>query len=133
MINIIYGAKGSGKTAEIIERVNKKAEEGKGCVIYITDRKDHSVAVSNKARFINVLDYGITCEKCCVPFLKGLIAGNYDITDVYIDGLARFVGMKVEDMENIYKQVDLLSSDHNVDFTFTVSVAQVPDYMKKYI
>jgi hypothetical protein len=65
--------------------------------------------------------------------LKGLIAGNYDITDVYIDGLARFIGMKVEDMENIYKDVDLLSSDHKVDFTFTVSVEKVPDYMKKYI
>ena len=133
MINIIYGLKGSGKTAEIIERANKKAENGKGCVIYVTDRKDHSVAVSNKARFICIQDYGITCEKCFAPFLKGLIAGNYDITDVYIDGLARFIGMKVEDMENIYKDVDLLSSDHKVDFTFTVSVEKVPDYMKKYI
>lgn len=133
MINIIYGAKGSGKTAEIIKRVNEKAETGKGCVVYITDRKDHSVAISNKVRFILIQDYGITCEKCCVPFLKGLIAGNYDITDVYVDGLARFIGMKVEDMEKIYTDVDLLSSDHNVDFTFTVSVAEVPSFMKKYI
>lgn len=133
MINIIYGLKGNGKTAKIIEKANETAQNSKGVVVFITDRKDHSRAVSNKARFVCVNDYGITCDKCCVAFLKGLLAGNYDITDVFVDGLARFVGMEVKDMENIYKDIDLLSLEHNVDFTFTVSVENVPDYMKKYI
>lgn len=133
MINIIYGLKGNGKTAKIIEKANQTAQNSKGVVVFITDRKDHSRAVSNKARFVCVNDYGITCDKCCVAFLKGLLAGNYDITDVFVDGLARFVGMEVKDMENIYKDIDLLSLEHNVDFTFTVSVENVPDYMKKYI
>ena len=133
MINIIYGLKGSGKTAKIIDRANEQVRETKGTVLFITDRKDHSRAVSNKIRFVCVKDYGISCEESCVPFFKGLLAGNYDISDIFVDGLARFTGMKVEDMENIYKDIDLLSSDHKVDFTFTVSVENVPDYMKKYI
>lgn len=133
MINIIYGLKGSGKTAKIIEKANECAQKSKGVVLFITDRKDHSHAVANNIRFVCVQDYGIACEKCCVPFFKGLLAGNYDITDIFVDGLARFTGMKVEEMENIYKDIDLLSSDHKVNFTFTVSVDKVPDYMKKYI
>ncbi len=133
MINIIYGLKGSGKTAKIIDKANDRAKSSKGVVLFITDRKDHSPAVSNNVRFVCVQDYGISCEQCCVPFFKGLLAGNYDITDIFVDGMARFTGMKVEEMENIYKDIDLLSSDHKVDFTFTVSVEKVPDFMKKYI
>ena len=133
MINVIYGVKGSGKTERIIAAANAKAEESKGVVLYVTDRKEHSLAVNKKVRFIDVNEYGIKCEKCCVPFFKGLLAGNYDITDIFVDGLAKFIGMKIEDMEKIYTELDLLSQDHEVDFTLTVSSGSVPDYMKKYI
>ena len=133
MINVIYGLKGSGKTEKIIGLANARAEDSKGCVFYITDRKEHSLAVSKKVRFIDVNEYGIKCEKCCVPFFKGLLAGNYDITDIFVDGLAKFIGMNIEDMEKIYTDIDILSQDYNVDFTLTVSTATVPDFMKKYI
>lgn len=133
MINIIYGLKGSGKTERIISQANDCAKKSKGVVVYVTDRKEHSIAVDNSIRFVDVNEYGIKCEKCCVPFIKGLLAGNYDITDVYIDGLAKFIGMKIEDMENIYTQLEMLSTEHKVNFTLTVSIEKVPDFMKKYL
>ena len=32
-----------------------------------------------------------------------------------------------------YKAVELMSADHSVHFTVTVSAEEVPDYMKKYL
>ncbi len=133
MINIIYGLKGSGKTERIIASASKRAEESKGCVVYVTDRKEHSLAVGNDVRFIDVNAYNIKCEKCAVAFLKGLLAGNYDITDIYIDGLAKFVGKAPGEMEETYKELELLSIEHKVDVTLTVSIEKVPDFMKKYL
>ena len=133
MINIIYGAKGSGKTQKIIERANIKARSSKGCVVYVTDCANHSSDVDNSIRFVDINRYGIKDENGIVCFIKGLLAGNYDITDVFVDGLAKFVGKDVADMEETYTQLDLLSSDTGVAFTLTVSTEEVPQYMQKYI
>ena len=62
MINVIYGAKGSGKTQKIIDKANAKANTSKGCVLYLTDRAEHSDGVDNSIRFINVNSYGIADE-----------------------------------------------------------------------
>ena len=133
MINIIYGLKGSGKTEKIIAATNKRAEETDGCLLYITDRKEHSLSVSRKVRFIDITAWDIKCETCFIPFLKGLLASNYDVTDVFVDGLAKFIGKDVTELEDILKKIDLLSTEHKVDFTLTVSAEEVPDFMKKYL
>ncbi len=133
MINIICGAKGSGKTQRIIEKANARVKTSKGCVVYMTDCAVHSAEVDNAIRFINVNDYGITSEEKILYFIKGLLAGNYDVTDVFIDGLAKFVEKDVADMEKAYEQLDLISSDTGVAFTLTVSAEEVPTFMKKYV
>ena len=133
MINIIYGLKGSGKTQRIVEAANARAAESKGCVVYITDQPTHSPYVVNSVRFIDIGKYKIGADSTLLAFLEGLLAGNYDITDIFIDGPAKFIGKDVADMEEFYKAVELLSADHSVHFTVTVSAEEVPDYMKKYL
>ena len=133
MINIIYGLKGSGKTQKIVDAAHAKAAESKGCVVYITDQPTHSPYVVNTIRFIDIGKYKADTEQTLLAFLEGLLAGNYDITDIYIDGPAKFVNKPVEEMEEFYKAVELLSADHSVHFTVTVSAEEVPDYMKKYL
>lgn len=66
-------------------------------------------------------------------FIKGLLAGNYDITDIYIDGLAKFIKKDVSQLENAFTQLDGLSGDFSVTFTLTVSAEEVPEFMRKYI
>ena len=113
MISIIYGAKGSGKTKRIIDAANDRARSSKGSVVYITDCADHSSSVDNGIRFIDIK--------------------HYDITDVYIDGLAKFVKKDVSELEGAFRQLDLLGTEFNVTFTLTVSAEEVPDFMRRYI
>ncbi len=133
MINIIYGVKGSGKTKRIIDAANDRAHSTKGSLVYITDCADHSSEVDNSIRFIDIKHYGITDENGILCFLKGLLAGNYDITDVYIDGLAKFVKKPVTELEAAFEQLDLLGTEFDVTFTLTVSAEEVPDFMRRYI
>ena len=62
-----------------------------------------------------------------------MLAGNYDITDVYIDGLAKFVKKPVTELEAAFEQLDLLGTEFDVTFTLTVSAEEVPDFMRRYI
>lgn len=133
MISIIYGAKGSGKTKRIIDATNERARLSKGSVVYITDCADHSSVVDNGIRFIDINHYDVTDENGMLCFIKGLLAGNYDITDVYIDGLAKFVKKDVSELEGAFRQLDLLGTEFNVTFTLTVSAEEVPDFMRRYI
>lgn len=133
MISIIYGAKGSGKTKRIIDAANDRARSSKGSVVYITDCADHSTGVDNDIRFIDIKHYDVTDENGMLCFIKGLLAGNYDITDVFIDGLAKFVKKDVSELEGAFRQLDLLGTEFNVTFTLTVSAEEVPDFMRRYI
>ena len=133
MISIIYGAKGSGKTKRIIDAANDRARSSKGSVVYITDCADHSSVVDNGIRFIDINHYDVTDENGMLCFIKGLLAGNYDITDVYIDGLAKFVKKDVSELEGAFRQLELLGTEFNVTFTLTVSAEEVPDFMRRYI
>lgn len=133
MINVIYGAKGSGKTERIIAKANETVEKSKGCVIYLTDKPEHSKVLNATIRFIDITEYDVKEEKSFVSFVKGLLAGNYDITDVFMDGPAKFTGKAVDEIEDIFTALDLIGADAKVNFTVTVSAEEVPDFMKKYI
>lgn len=133
MINLIYGVKGSGKTKRIIDEANKLSKEEKGVVVYLTDNKSHSLSLDNAIRFINVDEYGLCCESCLKGFLKGLIAGNSDISVICIDGLARFLNLKVDDLQHLFTQLEAISEMYKVNFVITISVSEVPKFMKKYI
>ncbi len=133
MINLIYGAKGSGKTEKIIACANDRVRTSKGNVVYITDREGHSGDVDNAVRFIDIKRYGVDDGKSALSFIKGLLAGNYDITDVYIDGLAKFIKKPVTEIEEVLAELALVSDETEVNFTLTISTAELPDFMKKYI
>lgn len=133
MINIIYGLKGSGKTQRIVDGANVRAEQSKGVVVYITDQPSHSLYIGKNIRFVDIGRYAVKTESNLLAFVEGLLAGNYDITDIFIDGPAKFVASDVSAMESFYTAIEALSAEHNVDFTMTVSVEEVPEYMKKYL
>ncbi len=130
MVELIYGAKGTGKTQRIIEKANARVAKAKGNVVFITPVDKYSLDIDKNVRFVVTAEYGI--EKACAlkAFIKGMIAGNSDIGDVYIDGIAR-IG-DIDPIEFI-PMLDEISTRYNVDFTVTLSMAEVPAQLKRYI
>ncbi len=135
MLNIIYGAKGSGKTQRLIEAANARHETTDGIVLYLSDDSSCYAygAVNPVIRFVNVKAFNLADKSGLLGFLKGLVAGNYDITDVFIDGPAKFIGADIADCESLFDEIAAIGNDFEVDFTVTVSVEEVPDFLRKYL
>lgn len=130
MIELIYGAKGTGKTTRIIEKANARATESKGNVVFVTPIDKYSLEINNNVRFVVTSEYGVNSECSLVAFIKGMIAGNADISDFFIDGLAKIEGV---DPVSVIPKLDELSTRYNVKFTVTLSASEVPVQLKRYI
>lgn len=132
MINLIYGAKGSGKTKRIIDAANEKAKNAKGAVVFITDN-DRSLDVEQPVRFVNVKDYNIKWDCCLGAFIKGMIAANSDNDSIFIDGVSRILGKAPDELEELMKELEGVSTSLDVDVTLTVSTDKLPKFMLKYV
>ncbi|MCH5161210.1 MAG: hypothetical protein J1G04_04180 [Clostridiales bacterium] len=129
MISVIYGAKGSGKTKRIIDAANAAGESASGQVVFITDH-DESLGVSARVRFINLAEYAVKTKDEFIGFVKGMLATNFDIEKVYIDGMGRLLEIPAEKLKKVFDALKTL--DDNVEFVLTVSADTLPKFMAKY-
>ena len=129
MISVIYGAKGSGKTKRIIDAANLAANSVTGQVIFITDNSD-SLGIAASVRFINLAEFGVKSEAEFIGFLKGMLATNFDIQKVFIDGMGRFLGKSAEELKAVFQTIE--HEADKADFIATVSTDELPAFLKKY-
>lgn len=132
MINLIYGAQGTGKTKRIIDAANAAVEKADGEVVFITDN-DKSKDIDTRIRFINVNEYDVHCKGMLTGFIKGMIAANSDNNKFYIDGIGRILKKTPDELEEMFEKIEAISEQYGVDFTLTISAAEVPKFMKKFI
>ena len=92
MIHVIMGLKGSGKTKKLIESINAAAGQSSGDVICIEYGKKLTYDISYKVRLVDAKEYGISGLEMLKGLVSGLHAGNFDITQVYIDNLYKIIG-----------------------------------------
>ena len=135
MIHVIYGAKGSGKTKQIVSDANAYAPDAKGVVVYF-DRSNHRMHDLHRSiRLVDASYYGLKTQRDILSFVKGMLATNFDIERIYIDGLSRLLDCNIADLEELYNGLDAISNEHSVDFTITASgaVEDLPAFVKKHI
>jgi ABC-type phosphonate transport system ATPase subunit len=92
MVQIITGKKGSGKTKWLIEQVHAAVEQSSGNVVCVEQLRELTTQISSRARLIATDDYAIVGYDALYGFLSGLCAGNYDITDIFVDATLRIGG-----------------------------------------
>lgn len=135
MIHVIYGAKGSGKTKQIVDDANAYAPTAKGVVVYF-DRSNHRMHdLHRNIRLVDASHYGLATQRDILSFVKGMLATNFDIEMIYIDGLSRLLDCNIADLEELYNGLDLIGTEHGVNFTITASGAleDLPAFVKKHI
>ena len=119
MIKLITGTKGSGKTKAMIEMINKAAETTPGNIVCIEKSMKLTYDVSHAVRLIDVDEYAIVGYEMLYGFIAGVLAGNYDIVEVYVDGILK-IGGGMEGLETLLKKLESLSKG-SVNFVITVS------------
>lgn len=135
MVKVIMGLKGSGKTKQLIDLVSKALEKEHGDVVCMEKGPVLTYDIPYQARLIQTSDYNFGTFSFFKGFLSGLRAGNYDITDVFIDSLYKMVDSHEEkDVEDFLDWLNAFSEKENIDFTLTISadVNSATERMKKY-
>jgi len=135
LIGVIFGEKGTGKTKQILEMANKSVLAAKGTTIFIDDDTSYIYDLSTKARFINASDYGITTPKMLYGFLCGLAASDFDLENIYIDGLLRITGHEIGSMGGLFDDLKVFSAKNNVNIIMSITGSKetVPPFLKEYI
>jgi len=136
MVKIIIGGAGSGKTKELINRVNAAVKEEKGSVVCISRGNKLKFDISYDARLIDASEYAIQDYNSLLGFLCGIHAGNYDITYIFMDGLYQIAGAKdPAAAEAFLNALNELSEKHSVKFMITLSedAETITEGMKKFL
>jgi len=136
MIKLIIGKEGSGKTRQLIQEANDAVKSTKGHIVYIDIDNSSMFQIDYKIRFMGLRDYQIENEQEFYGCLCGVIASNYDVESIYIDGLVKITNKSLDEMENFFRKVDSLEIRYNVNFIFALSVDEVeelPEFLKKYM
>ena len=135
MINVIMGLKGSGKTKKLIDSINAAVASASGDVVCIEYGKKLTYDVNYRVRLVDSKEYGISNLDMLKGFLSGLHAGNFDITNVYIDNLYKTIGADREAGEAFIVWCAEFAETNNMNITVTVSddPAMASDKVKAYL
>ena len=135
MINVIMGLKGSGKTKKLIDSINAVVETAQGNVVCIEYGKKLTYDVNSRVRLVDSKEYGINNLDMLKGFLSGLHAGNFDITNVYIDNLYKTIGTDRQLGEAFILWCAQFAETNNMNITITVSddPAEASEEVKKYL
>lgn len=135
MIKIIYGSKGTGKTKKIIDMANDALETTNGCIVFLADTKRYIREIKYKIRFLDTVDFEIRGEDMLIGFIKGLIAGNYDNKQIFIDRAVKMLDSEIPLMGSFMSKLDKISKENDVQFILTVSCDKenLPDFFAKYV
>ena len=135
MIQVIMGLKGSGKTKRLVDAIQTAAANAQGDVVCIEYGKKLTYDVTYRVRLVDSKEYGIKNPDMLKGFLSGLHAGNFDITNVYIDNLYKTIGNDRKTGEAFILWCADFAKTNDMNITITVSddPAQAAESVKRYL
>lgn len=137
MIQIISGTKGSGKSKQLIDIANEALAKESGFVVFIDDDKRYMYDLKREIRFVDATDYrafsGYSPETF-LAFVSGMLAANFDITLVCIDGLLKLTNAEPDKLESFFEQLARISENHSCNFVVAMSAEadKLPESIRKY-
>ena len=131
MVKIITGNRGSGKTKVLIDLVHAAYENSQGNVICVDQKRKLSRAINPRVRLVAAEDYSIAGYDAFYGFISGLCAGNYDITDIFVDATLRIGGRDLDELAAFFEKVKTL--DVNITFTVSADKEELPESILAFI
>lgn len=105
MIKFILGAKGAGKTKWLIDNANSDLVSGNGNIAFVEVDDDHIFSLDYNVRLINATEYNLDNVDSFYGFICGLMAMDYDLEKIYIDGIYKVMELKIEDLEELFTKL----------------------------
>lgn len=132
MIKLIVGPKGAGKTKTMIDMINAAVKTTEGNIVVIEKSMKLTTDINHAARLLDVDEYGIQGADMLYGFVAGVLAGNYDITELFLDGLLKIVDHDMDAAAALLSRLDAITKDVEVIVTVSSAEDALPDSIKKY-
>ncbi|MEG2429064.1 MAG: hypothetical protein RSA99_01645 [Oscillospiraceae bacterium] len=133
MIKLIIGNKGSGKTKILIDKINAAVSVTNGDVVCIEQGMTLKLQLDHSVRLIDAEDYKIEGYEAFYGFVTGVLAGNYDIKEIFVDGILKIGKKDLEGLgdllEKLYKQIP---ADVTIIFTVSADQEDLPSSVLKF-
>lgn len=133
MINLITGKKGTGKTKILIERITEALKEATGSVVCIERGMKLTYDIPHKVRLVDAEEYGISSFDAFYGFVTGMLAGNYDIQAVFVDGILKMGGRDYDALGTMLDKLAIVAKDVNIVFTVSEDESNLPEKVKAFI
>ncbi len=130
MITLIIGKKGSGKTKRLLDMCATATKSSDGNVVFLEKDNTLTYNLEHKTRLVALDEYGIDSYAALYGFVAGMCAGNYDITDIFVDSTLKVVGNDLSGLEAFVEKLSCL----NVKMVLSISAdkADIPAKIAEY-
>ncbi len=112
--------KSSGKTKRLMDMCNEAVVQSKGNVLFIEKDNTLTYNVSHKVRLTAADEYAVKGFDSLYGFIAGMCAGNYDITDIFVDSTLK-IGGDVSNLLDFVEKLKKLSEMANTNIVMSVS------------
>jgi hypothetical protein len=129
MITLIVGKKGSGKTKKLIQLANDAVKASSGNVVCIEKGAKLTYDIDHKARLVDIEQYSISGYDALFGFLSGICAGNYDVTDIFVDSTLKIAGDDINQLAVFAQKLNTLAQFSETKITLSISadVQDIPE------
>ena len=122
MLKLMIGVKGTGKTKTLIEKVHAAATASKGDVVCIEKGTQLRFDLTSKVRLIDTEEYLVHDAEALYGFIAGILASNYDVTDLFVDNTLKICNGNVAAFEVLLTDLAELLKKHDVNVFMTASI-----------
>ncbi|HAS78202.1 MAG TPA: hypothetical protein DCS38_00370 [Ruminococcus sp.] len=134
MIKLITGKKGSGKTKILIDMINDAVKSTNGDLVCIEKGDTLRRAISYKVRWCDSEYFKVEGFDAFYGFIAGMLAGNYDIKEIFIDGILKIGGADFDELGILLGKLAALTGEETtLVFTISADNSELPESVTKFI
>ena len=133
MIKLITGKRGTGKTKILIDAIHEAENKSNGNVVAIQKGSSLNTDITPKVRLINIEDYAVEGVDAFYGFVSGILASDYDCTDLFVDATLKITGRDYAKVGELFEKLAKVSGDTVITCTISADNSELPESMKKFI
>ena len=135
MIKLIVGKKGSGKTKLLVDMVTKAANSSSGNVVCIEKEPKLTFDIPSSVRLMETCKDSIEGYDEFYGYVAGVLSGNFDITDLFIDSTLKIGGKDLNKLAAFLEKLSSSIGSREVTVVLTISAdkEELPASLAPYI
>ncbi len=134
MIKLITGKKGTGKTKILIDQINDAVKSTNGNLVCIEKGDNIRRSISFRVRWCDTESFAVEGYDSFYGFVAGMLAGNYDIKDIFVDGILKIGGRDFDELGKLLEKLDKLTGEEaNIVFTVSADASELPESVTQFI